>query len=434
MRLRNLDRRLLTILMIVFVQMIGSSMVLPVLPLYAQRRFDMSPQFITILVSSFFAAQFLAGPYIGRLSDRYGRVPVLIVSQIGTVISFFMIAYSQSIIILFAARIFDGITGGNIIVAQAYMTDISPKDRRTQYLGLIFAAFGLGFVFGPALGGLISAAFNDQTPFIFAGIAATITVILTWFTLDETVTPEQREANRQRRGASLTATDVFNNAPLLFILLMGFISQFGLGLLQATFALFGEAVLFAGTIEHSTVLGFPLLLAKYSNNTTNLGIGLLLAMVGLGQLFTQLVLIQRLVSRFGDARLVIIGTLIRALGTFIFAIITTPYLGPIASVFFAMGSGLTIPSLQSLSTTTVSDELRGGVLGWYQSAQSLSIICGTAIAGTLFNISPTVPYWLGTILFLFTLIPGVFLVRWSDRRQAQSGSEIEVNVVTQTST
>ena len=149
MKLGMIDRRLLTILLVVFVQMLGASLIFPVLPLYAQRRFNMSAEMITLLTSAFFAAQFLSGPYVGRLSDHYGRIPVLIVSQIGTVISFVMLAFAPSFAWLFFARILDGITGGNIIVAQAYITDITPREKRTESLGYIFAAFGLGFIFGP---------------------------------------------------------------------------------------------------------------------------------------------------------------------------------------------------------------------------------------------------------------------------------------------
>jgi len=194
-RIRTLDRRLPTILLIVFVQMLGAALVLPILPLYAQRRFDMSPQTITVLVSSFFMAQFAAGPWIGRLSDRFGRIPILIISQVGTVISFLMLGVAQSTWMLFAARLLDGITGGNIIVAQAYITDITPEKERTTALGYVFAVFGLGFVFGPALGGLLAAAYGEQVPFFIAAAAAALVVVLTWFTLDETLSAEERAAN-----------------------------------------------------------------------------------------------------------------------------------------------------------------------------------------------------------------------------------------------
>lgn len=397
-RFTNIDRRLITILLIVFVQMLGASMILPILPLYAQRQFGLTPDTITLLVSVFFAAQFLAGPTIGRLSDKHGRLPVLIISQIGTVISFVMLALAQAPFILFAARTFDGITGGNIIVAQAYVTDITPREKRTQALGYIFAAFGLGFIFGPALGGVLSAAFGPRMPFMAAAVAATITVLLTWQTLDETLSPEQREANRRIRRGGLEPTAVLHNIPLLLIFIAAFIGQFAFGMLQSTFSLYAEAVLFPAASE----------------DTTNLGIGLLLAVVGISQFFTQTIFLPKLLERFTDSTLVIIGTLLRSVGLAIFAIVTSPWLGAFGSLFFAAGMGMMMPSLQSLTTRTVADEVRGGALGLYQSIVSLSTIFSTAIAGIIFNITPTTPYWIGLTLSLLSLIPA--LVIWQRAR------------------
>ncbi len=395
MNLKNIDKRLLTILLIVFVQMLGAAMALPILLLYAQRQFHIRPEINALLISSFFAAQFLAGPTIGRLSDKYGRLPVLIVSQIGTVISFIMIGAAPNITILFAARILDGITGGNIIVAQAYITDITPPEKRTESLGYIFAAFGLGFVFGPALGGLLSAAFGPRIPFFMAAVAATVTVILTWRTLTESLTAEQRLKNRAARNNSLNPAQVLRNAPLLAILLIAFIGQFALGLLQATFALYGDAVLFA----------------EYSDRLVDLGIGILLATVGLSQFLTQTVLLRRVLPRFGEVNLVIIGGLVRAVGMFFFAVATVPWLGLPGSIFFAMGMGLMMPPLQSLSTRTVADEVRGGVLGLYQSTVSLATIFSTALGGVIFALNPRYPYWAGMTLSLFALIPAYIFLR-----------------------
>lgn len=395
MLLKNIDRRLLTILTIVFVGMLGASMILPILPLYAQRQFKLTPQSITLLVSSFFAAQFLAGPYLGRLSDRYGRLPILIISQIGTAISFLMLALAPTAAFLFAARILDGITGGNIIVAQAYITDITPAKKRTEALGYIFAVFGIGFIIGPALGGVLAAAFGPRIPYVIAAGAAILTVLLTWFTLDETVPVEQRQPSQQFKRKGLSFNEVARNGSLLLIMGAAFIGQFGMGMLQSTFALYGEAVLFNG----------------YSENATNLGIGLLLAAVGVGQFFTQAFLLRRMTRRLSDASLVIIGTLLRAFGLFIFAIITSPWLGGVGSLFFAIGMGLMMPPLQSLSTHTVSEDLRGGVLGVYQSSVSLATIISTAIAGVIFAINPTAPYWIAAGLSLLVVLPGWLLQR-----------------------
>jgi DHA1 family tetracycline resistance protein-like MFS transporter len=389
-----MDRRLLTILLIVFVQMVGAAMILPILPLFAKDQFGLSPQLITLLVTSFFAAQFLAGPYLGRLSDTRGRLPVLIISQIGTAVSFLMLALAPNVAILFLARILDGITGGNLIVAQAYITDITPREKRTVALGFIFAVFGIGFVIGPALGGLLAFAFGPRVPYVVAAVAAIGVVVLTWYTLEETVSPEQREINRTRRKSSITPRAIAGNTTLLLILVVAFVGQSGLGLLQGTFALYGEAVLFQGYTPEQAVLG----------------VGLLLAAVGLGQVVTQTVLLGPLLKRFGEPWLVVIGNFARMVGMFIFAVISSPWLGAMSSVIFAFGIGVMMPSLQSMSTTTVDEEERGGVLGVYQSSISLSIIVSTAVSGVLFAISPTVPYWVAGILAAVAFLPAVILL------------------------
>ncbi|MFQ5615727.1 MAG: MFS transporter [Anaerolineales bacterium] len=396
-RIRNLDRRLLTILLIVFVQMLGGSMVLPILPLYAQRDFHLTPPVITLLVSSYFMAQFVAGPPLGRLSDTRGRLPILIISQIGTTASFVMLALAQSATMLFAARILDGITGGNIIVAQAYITDITPRERRTEVLGYIFAAFGLGFIFGPAIGGVVSAFLGEQAPFWVAAAVTLITVLLTWLTLDETLTAEQQEANRRVGRDGINPAAIIRNVPLLLILLVAFVAQFGMGLLQSTFALFGDAVLFAG----------------YDPKTVNLGIGLLLATVGLTQFLTQSLLLRPLLKRYGEATLVIAGNILRVAGMLLFAVAATPLVGFFGVIAFPLGVGIMMPSLQSLATRTTADELRGGVLGLYQSAISLSIIFGTALGGVLFAVAPAIPYWVGAVLGAAATLPAIVLWRQS---------------------
>ena len=178
-------RRLLPIFVIVFTNILGAGVILPILPLVAEGQFGATALQATMLASAYFAAQFIAAPWLGRLSDRYGRRPVLIVSQIGTILSFVLfslaaplgevldsagltLAISGGLIILYLARILDGITGGNITTAQAYITDVSTPETRAQSLGLISAAFSLGFIFGPAFGGLL-AGYSLVAPFVGAG-------------------------------------------------------------------------------------------------------------------------------------------------------------------------------------------------------------------------------------------------------------------------
>lgn len=395
-----LDKRLIVILLVIFVQILGASMVVPILPLYATKEFGMSYAAVTLLNASFFGAQFLAGPFIGRASDKYGRVPVLIISQIGTVFSYILLGVAGSVSMLFFARILDGITGGNIIVARAYVVDITPKEQRTQALGYIFVAFGAGFIIGPAVGGILAKFFGYHLPYFFAAFAAFIVVCLTYLVLDETLPAEQRAQVRQSRESDMSVRSVITNLPLVSILLITFGSQFAFSMLQATFSLYGESVIFVDTPD-----------------VVELGVGLLLASIGIGQVFTQLYLVKRLVDRFGDSRLIVIGTAVRSLAMFAVVIFVHPLIAVIPLVLFAMGAGLQMPALQSLATDTVSDDQRGGVMGLYQSSLSLSIIFGGAIAGSLFAIQPVVPYLIGGVIFALMALPAWFLVRWTEKHR-----------------
>ena len=399
------DRRLLTILLIVFVQMIGTAMVNPILPLYAQSEFSLSPEVITLLLTAFFAAQFVAGPFIGRLSDRRGRLPVLLLSQVGTVIAFLMIGFAQSAALLFFARVLDGVTGGNIIVAQAYVTDIMPEHRRTQALGYVMAAFGMGFIVGPGIGGLLASQFGPQIPFLFAAAAALATVILTWFALEETLSKSDQARNRDSKSARMSPAKLVRNVPLLAVMSVSFVSRFGFGLLIGTFALFAEKVLFAG----------------YDFAAVSLGVGLLLMVVGVGQFITQILLLPAALKRCSDPLIVLLGAGARTVAMFLLAIATEPILGSASMVFFAIGSGLLLPPLQSLVTKTVPVEMRGAVLGLYHSVMSLGVIISTAVAGSLFALDPTAPNWLGGILYCMALLPAAFLWQWVRSNPAEKG-------------
>ncbi len=408
LKMRSVDRRMFTILMIVFVQMLGTSMVYPILPLYAQSGFHMNAEMITLLLTAFFAAQFVAGPFIGRLSDRRGRMPVLIISQIGTVVAFLMIAVAQSAIVLFLARILDGVTGGNIVVAQAYMTDIVPENRRTVALGYVMAAFGLGFAVGPAVGGILASAFGPQVPFVFAAIAAAATVILTHCALEESLTREDRQRNRNSKAARLDPAALITNIPLVAVVSITFFARFGMGLLISTLALFAEAVLFPGQPFSSVTLG----------------VGVMLMMVGIGQIITQVILLPAALNYFSDTLIVLMGAAARALSMFLLALSAEPLFGTVSAVIFAVGSGLLIPPLQSLLTKTVPAELRGAILGINQSVMSLAVILSTAIAGLLFAADPTIPNWVGGALSCISLVPGLLLWNWARRNGRMPAAQL----------
>lgn len=389
-------RRTVTLFLIVFSNFLGGTIVLPTLPLYAQRHFDMSPEVISLLLASYFIAQFIASPFIGKLSDRFGRIPVLIVSQLGTVISFIMLGFAGSVFMLFASRILDGITGGNVIVVQAYITDVSPREKRTQSLSLVWMAFGLGYILGPAIGGFVAAAFTEQASFMLGAAISLLSLVMTWALLDETLTAERRALLKTVKKASLKARDILANVPLSLILLIAFGTQFGLSLLTSMITLFGEDVIFAGQTPEAV----------------NVGVGILLTCIGVGQFLTQLVLIKPSVERFGERRLVIIGLTLRGLSMLIFVLLATPFLSGFALLLFAGASGLLMPSLQAMATVSVEDESQNGaVMGIYQSAISLGIIAGTSLGGNFYGIAPELPFLIGGVIMFIMLLPGVVLNR-----------------------
>jgi MFS family permease len=233
-------------------------------------------------------------------------------------------------------------------------------------------------------------------PYFIAAGAASIVVLLTVFTLDESMTPEERQAQRDR-AKRVSALEVLRVRPLVLSLIVVFIAQAGLGVVMATFALFGEAVLFDSNPE--------------------LGVGMLLGVVGLAQVITQTAMLGPAIDRFGEARVMAAATVIRTAGLGFFAVATMVWLAGIGSAVFAIGSGLLLPTLQSIATKSVDDSMRGGVLGIYQSTTSLAIIFSTAASGLLFAVSPHMPYIVAFGLSAVSLVPAVFLVRYYRRDQ-----------------
>lgn len=392
--LRNIDRRLITIILIVFVQMLGAAMILPILPLFAQNEFKLEPQFITLLNATFFGAQFLAGPFLGRLSDRIGRVPVLIVSQIGTVISFIMLGLAPNVAVLFLARLLDGITGGNIIVAQAYIADITPPEKKTVSFGYVMAAFGIGFVLGPTIGGLMAASFGPRIPYFVAAGAATIVVLLTYFTLNETVTKEKETELEQKPNTKINIRAVFNERMLILILSIAFMVQMTLGVLQSTLALYADAVL----------------LPDATDERVQIGIGILFAAIGVTQVITQTILIRRLLPRLGEIGLVTGANLLLGLSMLALVQAKGLWMAGVSVVFLAMGLGLMLPSINSLATTLADPSWKGQILGFVQSSANLGVITSSVISGYLFSLSPQFPFWLGLFLTIVMVLP-IFLLR-----------------------
>src|SRR5712672_3113857 len=225
-------RPLLIIFLTIFVNLVGFGIIIPLLPFYAET-FGASPLVIGLLFAVFSLCQLLAAPALGDLSDRYGRRPILIFSLAGTVVSFVMLAVAHSIVMLFAARIVDGLSGGNISTARAYVADVTaPKDRAKAY-GLIGAAFGLGFILGPALSGILSKI--SYTAPIWAAAAITlVATVMAWGWLPETIHRAQAGTGNPFRFLP----ELLHRPVIRRVLVIDFVYWCAFAVFQTTFALF----------------------------------------------------------------------------------------------------------------------------------------------------------------------------------------------------
>jgi multidrug resistance protein len=360
---------LIVIFTTVFIDLVGFGIVIPVLPFYAEgTAFNATPRMVGLLFASYSIMQLIFSPVLGRLSDKYGRRPVLLLSIIGTGIGFLILGLAKTVLMLFVGRILDGITGGNISTAQAYIADITTKENRAKGMGLIGAAFGLGFIFGPAIGGILSQ-WGIHVPFFFAASLCFANAVLLYFRLPETVTPDH-PAKNQAGGRTWRQVFLSLKQPrLASVLVIYFLFIVAFSIMTTTFSLY-------------TMFRFG-----YDAKHT----GYLFAYVGLIAVVIQGGLIGRLVKRFGELPLVIFGAFCFAISLF-----AVPFVGPAAGGLaglligggvFSMGNSLATPALTSLASKSVGAEQQGVILGVTQSTASLARAVGPSLAALLISSS-----------------------------------------------
>jgi MFS transporter, DHA1 family, tetracycline resistance protein len=380
--------RLVNIFLVVFIDMLGFGLILPLLPFYAEK-YGATPFIVGLLVASYAAAQLIGAPILGRLSDRYGRRPILLISLAGTFVGFILLALAAPlgkliangvlvqilpasitalenaaiIGVLFVSRILDGLTGGNITVAQAYITDVTDTKSRAKGLGMVGAAFGLGFILGPATGGFFSRWGFAVPAFAAAGLAFT-NMLSVFLWLPESLTPQRRAQLMGQTRPSFsfralwTALTRPRVGPLLHI-------RFFFGLASATFqtvfALWGQARL--GLDAQTT--------------------GYVLAYVGVLVVLVQGVFIGRLTARFSETQLILWGSALMAVSLVAWAIVPNLAWLLVVLIPLSVATGVLNTVISSALTKAVYPEEVGGTLGLLTSAESLSRVIAPVMAGVL---------------------------------------------------
>jgi MFS family permease len=429
----NSRRALAVVFGIVFIDLLGFGILIPVIPLYALS-FGASEFVGSLLIASYSAFQFLAAPFLGRLSDTRGRRPVLLVSLTGSVLAWTLFGLAESLAVLFLARMLAGAMGGNIATAQAYIADITPPEDRAKGLGLLGAAFGLGFVFGPALGGFFASetaltAARDVLPAVVpvseftlpsfaAAVITAANLILAFFVLPESRPPGERgdaaaDATTGRAGQSRLQLlyDALTTKGLGALVVAFFLVSFAFSALESQFIFLTNDQYGYGATENALLLTY---------------FGVVIAVVQGG-------LVGPLTDRFGEYRLAIAGAAIQVvtLAAVPFAPQFAPFVpdvgrllpvGPtvptaILALFvvvtpLATGNALTNVSLNTLVSRAASADDQGGAFGLTQSAGSLARTFGPTFAGALYT---GIAFWSPFVAGGLLMIPIVVLLSTVDR-------------------
>ena len=361
----------------------GFGIVLPLLPFYADR-FGASGTQVGLLITVYSVVQFFLAPFWGRISDRVGRRPILILGLLGSSASYVVFAFAGSLAVLFLSRIMAGIGGATVPVAQAYIADITPPERRAGNLGLIGAAFGLGFIFGPALGGSL-APISVEAPGLAAAALCLGNGVLAFFLLPESL-PERERKARIVGSSPFRVGDLgpaFRNPVTARILLLSFLFTVAFAAMQPTFPLYGSI--------------------RFGLEERN--VGYLFAFLGTVSAIVQGGLVRRVVPVLGETRLIQLSGIPFVTGLLAIAYADSMLLLLLGLALLALGYGGTLPSIASLLSRVAPPQLQGSVLGMGQSVGSLARIVGPTLAGVVYDLRGiTWPYlvgaWVAGVAFL----------------------------------
>ncbi len=373
------NRRALTFIFVtILLDIMGAGIMMPVVP-YIVRPYSADALTIGLLAVAYSVAQFFASPLLGAVSDRHGRRPVLVISMFGAAIGYALFGVGGALWIFFVSRVVAGFTGGNLTAAQAYIADVSGSDDRAKNFGLVGAAFGLGFILGPSIGGVL-AKISLTAPAWAAGTVALATASFGWFVLPESLAPALRRPHPLHLGDfnPLRLLGKAFSTPQLRALFSGiFLSRFAMMGLQTNFAVY-------------TLNRF-----KFTPSQN----AVVFTVLGATATVVQGFLIRRLAGRFSDSRLLISGLAIMVVGMSAIAAVPAGWMLSPAMCVLAIGSGLVNPTVQSLVSKAGTPEEQGLLFGANGAITSLTAILGPAYAGAVFDhVGYTAPYWSGAVL------------------------------------
>jgi MFS family permease len=372
------NRRALTFIFVtILLDIIGAGLMMPVVP-YIVRPYSADALTIGLLAVAYSVAQFFAAPVLGAVSDRHGRRPVLVISLFGAAIGYALFGIGGALWVFFVSRVIAGFTGGNLTAAQAYIADVSGADDRAKNFGLVGAAFGLGFILGPSLGGAL-AKISLTAPAWAAGGVALATATFGWLALPESLAPELRRSHPLHSG-DFNPFSLLTKAmrtPRLRALFSGiFLSRFAMMGLQTNFAVY-------------TLNRF-----KYTPSQN----AVVFTVLGVTATVVQGFLIRRISGRHSDRWMLLTGLAVMAVGMAAVAAVPAGWMLSPAIAVLATGSGLVQPTLQSLVSKAGPAEEQGMLFGANGAITSLTAIAGPAWAGAVFDhVGWTAPYWSGAL-------------------------------------
>lgn len=361
---------------VMFLVMAGFGIIIPVLPFYAEN-IGASPTELGYLMAVYSLMQLLFAPLWGRVSDRIGRKPVIMIGIFGLAFSFFLTGASDTLGMLFIARIAGGaLSAANMPTAMAYVADITTPDNRSKGMGIIGAATGLGFVFGPAIGGIFSKI-DLSVPFFVAGGFSILTFFLVLFFLKESLTKENRGQTAKEKTSMWKS---FKGSQSILFLLQLFVAL-SLAGLETTFAYFAAKKAGLGTVQ----------------------LGYVFMIMGLASAFIQGGVMGRAAKKYGDGLVIKAGIIISAIGFGLILLVDSFATAAIYLSIFGIGNGVIRPAVSALLTKTV-DSGHGSVTGLLSSFDSLGRIAGPPIGGALYGISIGLPFISGILLSTIALV------------------------------